>query len=271
MTRVPFTTLFLATLLLATPAAQDALVEVASVKLHPPDDNLQWMINPQPGGRLRMRMTTQRLVSVAYRMQMDQIVGASSWAKSDTYDILVKVRDGAAVNLDTVGPIAREVLLDRFQGKTHMDTRELPVYLLTRTRPDAPLGPHLTRAQMDCTLRGGPPAPRPASEPAPAAASRCGLTQHGGSISMGGFPLDALTRVLSSTVGRVVVDRTELTGNWDLDLVYAPDQGGAAGAPADDAPSLFTALQEQLGLKLESGRASVPVVVVDSLSRPGED
>ena len=265
-------TLAMTAVCLVTVQGQDApLVEAASVRPHPPDENTQWMIAPQPGGRLRMRLTPERLVAVAFRLQMDQVVGAPSWAKSDTYDILLKVRDGVGVNIDTVGPIAREVLTGRFQPRTHMDTRELPVYLLVRTREQA-LGPRLTAAQMDCTLRGGPPPPRGAGDPPPAAASRCGLTQRAGQISMGGFPIDAFTRVLSSLAGRVVVDRSGLSGNWDLELEFAPEPPpGAPAPPPSDAPSLFTALQEQLGLKLEAGRAPVPVVVVDSLSRPAVD
>jgi uncharacterized protein (TIGR03435 family) len=80
--------------------------------------------------------------------------------------------------------------------------------------------------------------------------------------------------VLSSTVGRVVVNRTGLEGNWDLDLEYAPDlsTGGAAGQPAaTDRPSIFAALQEQVGLKLEAGRAPVPVVAIDGFRRPDDD
>jgi len=253
--------------------AQDRpMVEVASVKLHPLDENAQWMISRQPGGRLIMRMTPERLVSVAYRVQMDQVVNAPSWAKSDTYDILVKVREGAAVNIDTIGPIARELLEERFQATTHMGTRELPVYLLVAAREPGSTGPRLMPSQMDCTLRGGPPPPRTAADPAPAAATRCGLTQRAGQINMGGFPIDAFTRVLSSLAGRVVVNRTGLEGNWDLDLEFAPDAVTGSPAPsATDAPSLFTALQEQLGLKLESGRAPVPVVVVDNIARPTAD
>src|SRR5688572_31474585 len=99
----------------AQPLAQKGLVEVASVKRHPPAENVQWMIAPEPGGRLRLRLTPERLVAVAFRVQMDQIVNAPAWARSDMYEILVKVREGAAVNIDTVGPIASEVAADHFQ------------------------------------------------------------------------------------------------------------------------------------------------------------
>ena len=271
--RVAATTFVLAGLLLATAHTQQ-LIDVASVKRHPPDENVQWTIAPQPGGRLLLRLTPERLAAVAFRIQMDQVVNAPGWAKSDLYDILVKVRDGVAVNIDTVGPIARELIVDRFQLKTHEEQRELSVYLLVRSRVSGPLGARLAPAKMDCTLRGGPPAPRAPGEPPSPAASRCGLTQRAGIINMGGFPIDALVRVLSSTVGRVVVNRTGLEGNWDLDLEYAPDISAdttASPAAASDRPSIFAALQEQLGLKLEASRAPVPVVAIDNLQRPADE
>src|SRR5688572_427869 len=115
MLRVPGVTLVLAALLIVQAHAQKGLVEVASVKRHPPAENVQWMIAPEPGGRLRLRLTPERLVAVAFRVQMDQIVNAPAWARSDMYEILVKVREGAAVNIDTVGPIASEVAADHFQ------------------------------------------------------------------------------------------------------------------------------------------------------------
>ena len=91
---------------------------------------------------------------------------------------------------------------------------------------------------------------------------------------MGGFPIEALVRVLSSIVGRVVVNRTGLEGNWDLDLEYAPNlsaDSAVGQSAATDRPSIFAALQEQLGLKLESGRAPVSVVAIDDIRRPAED
>jgi uncharacterized protein (TIGR03435 family) len=219
-------------------------------------------------------MTPERLVSVAFRVQMDQVVNAPGWARSEVYDIFVKVREGVAVNIDTVGPIAREVAVDRFQLKTHEEKRELPVYLLVRSRADGTLGARLTRAETDCTLRGQTPVPPAPGEPLPQNLSRCGLTQRMGVVNMGGFPMDAFVRVLATTVGRVVVNRTGLDGNWDLDLEYAPDlsaDGPAGQSAATDRPSIFAALQEQLGLKLEAGRAPVSVVAIDNIRRPADD
>ena len=261
--------LVLAGLLLAEPLAQQGLVEVASVKRHPPAENVQWMIAPEPGGRLRLRLTAERLVAVAFRVQMDQVVSAPAWARSDMYEMLVKVREGSAVNIDTIGPIAREIAADRFALKTHEETRELPVYLLVRSRADGAPGSRLKQAQVDCTLRK--PVLRTPGQPLPPELSRCGLTQRPGVISMGGFPVDAFVRVLSNLVGRVIVNRSGLEGNWDLDLEFAPDLASDSIGSATDRPSIFAALTEQLGLKLEAGRAPVPVVAIDEIRRPAED
>ena len=90
----------------------------------------------------------------------------------------------------------------------------------------------------------------------------------------GGYPLSQLTRYLAPQVQRVVIDRTGLTGDWDFDLKFTPPSAAAsADAPASDpdSPSIFTALQEQLGLKLEPARGPVDVLVIDGVERPNPD
>ena len=270
MVRVLAVTLALSGLLLAEPLAQQGLIEVASVRRYPPSENVQWMIAPRPGGQLLLRLTAQRLVAVAFRLQMDQVVNAPAWARSDMYEMLVKVREGTAVNIDTVPQIVREIAADRFGLKTHEETRELPVYLLVRARADRATGSGLKPAAVDCTLRKPPT--RAPDQPLPAELSRCGLTQRPGVVSMSGFPMDPFVRILSNIVGRVVVDRAGLEGNWDLDLEFAPDLSpDSAAGPPTDRPSIFAALTEQLGLKLEAGRAPVSVVAIDEIRRPAED
>jgi uncharacterized protein (TIGR03435 family) len=108
---------------------------------------------------------------------------------------------------------------------------------------------------------------------------RCGGTTRPGAVSVHGLPLRAFTGLVGPMVGRIVVDRTGLEGNWDLDLEFTPEgpnplAGAPPGAPASapsDLPSVFTAVQEQLGLKLESTRAPVEVVVIERLERPTPD
>lgn len=128
---------------------------------------------------------------------------------------------------------------------------------------------------MAAAARGGAPPAPPAGGPAVV----CGIRTNGfGRVLGGGTSLSFLANGLSGQVGRIVVDRTGLTGGWDFELQFAPDPsrgplpaGGDAPPFDPDAPSLFTALQEQLGLKLESTKGPVDVLVVDSVDRPTPD
>jgi uncharacterized protein (TIGR03435 family) len=147
-----------------------------------------------------------------------------------------------------------------------------------------PPGPGLKPSATDCAAqanarRGGPAPGPPPAPPGPNDPFPCGLGLMPGMVRMGGMPIGQLTQMLTGQSGRLVFDRTGLTGNWDLTLRFAIEQGGGPPPPGDvnlppvdpDAPSLFTALQEQLGLKLESTKAPVDVTVIDSIERPTDD
>jgi uncharacterized protein (TIGR03435 family) len=155
-------------------------------------------------------------------------------------------------------------------------------YALTMARPDRQPGPALKPSTQDCAAwaaRGGggtPPAAAPPGGGAPPVI--CGMRSQQGRVLFGGSPLSMFATALGGPVGRVVVDRTGLTGAWDFELTFTGDpQRGlpAAGVepPPEDpnAPSLFTALQEQLGLKLEATKGPVEVVVIDRVDRPVPD
>ena len=172
----------------------------------------------------------------------------------------------------------RTLLADRFKLVVHHETRQLDMYALTKVKADGSLGPALKPASGDCSpaafaaRRGGPPPP---SGPPPTV---CGMQQGPGRIRFGGFPLSLFATGISNRVGRAVVDRTGLTGNWDFELTYAAELApgalppGAPPPPPDpDAPDLFTAVREQLGLKLDSTKGPVEVLVIDSVERPTPD
>jgi uncharacterized protein (TIGR03435 family) len=177
----------------------------------------------------------------------------------------------------------QSLLAERFKLATHKDTRELPIYSLEVARSDGRLGPQLRPATVDCEAmiaaaraRGGPP-PAP---PAPGERPICGIRINPGRLSGGGFPLSQFAATLSQFVQRIVVDRTGLSGNFDVDLTWTPDQlpqgGPPPGAPplppADpNGPSIYTAVQEQLGLKLESAKGPVDVLVIDRAESPTPD
>jgi uncharacterized protein (TIGR03435 family) len=177
--------------------------------------------------------------------------------------------------MEVFRPMLIDLLAERFQLKTRHESRELPVYKLVRLR-DNQLGPKLTPSPDDCTSgRGvGPAAAPPADGRQP-----CGAFTRPGGFGVHGLPLAFFTRLLGPVTGRVVVDETGLTGVWDLELDYTPDVANGANGPggppapaaSNDAPSLFTAVQEQLGLKLDASRAPVDVIVIERIARPSED
>ena len=235
--------------------------DVASVKPNQDGDVLPRNLSLVPGGVRVTNLPLSTILWMSYRVQADQVVEVPSWARSESFDIIGKAPAGVALNMDNVGAMLRDLLADRFRLSTRRELRELPVYALVQQKAGA-LGPRLKASGTDC-LAGAPGGAPVAPPPTPPSPSACGATARPGSVSVHGFPLLTLARLVGPTVGRIVVDRTGLTGTWDLEIEFSADQS--------DGPSLFTALQEQLGLKLEAARAPVEVVVIERLERPTPD
>ena len=259
--------------------------DVASVKQNKSGDS-RMGIGLQPGGRFSATNATVRnLVRFAYQLQDFQLVGGPDWLNSERFNILAQAgSDVPPGQPGTIGPVQlmlRALLAERFGLIVRPDTRTMPIYALVVARPDGKLGPRLSASSIDCVAmmaaaRGGgaaPPAPGPGQRPV------CGLRTAPGQIMAGGFPLSQLTLSLSGMVQRVVIDRTGLSGNYDLELTFTPDQmsqvaqppGGQLSPVDPNGPSIFTALQEQLGLKLDSQNGPVDVMVIDRVERPTED
>jgi uncharacterized protein (TIGR03435 family) len=171
------------------------------------------------------------------------------------------------------------LLADRFGLRTHREMREMPIYALVMARKDGALGPQLVRSTIDCAKWMAEKRPQlgagSASPVAPGGKRPvCTLLANRRFITAGTQTMQQLTGPLQSFTGRPVVDRTGLAGAFDFDLQWTsspiPPAPGAA-PPPDDGPSIFVALQEQLGLRLEPGRAPFDVVVIDAIHRPTPD
>jgi len=266
--------------------ALTAAFDVTSVK---PNNSGSGMISMTPaanGGFQATNVTVGFMIRTAYGLQDSQIVGGPSWLFDDRFDI---VGSGTAPGKDGT-PLEKfkALLADRFHLAMHVEQRELPIYALVMAKSDGKPGENLKPAAVDCVLeaaaaRGRGPAAAPAP-PAPGQAPRCGVGLGLGMLAMGGQPMANIARQLSRIVGRIVVDRTNLQGAYDMTLTYAPDPGLGArgdlppqlnGAPPSgaitDRPNIFSAIQEQLGLKLESTRGPVDVLVIDRLDKPTSD
>ena len=267
--------------------------EAATIKPSDPTTPGQF-VRRQPGGRFSTsNMPLRELVRFAYQVQDFQLEGVPAWASTERYDIIAKAEGDPPPVLPGTGPdqlmlMLRTLLAERFQLKLHNETKEMPIYALVRLRPDR-LGPRLEQSTVDCVTliqsmqaaaRAGGPAPTP---PPPDASGRptCGIRGGFGSLAGNGFPLNQLSATLSQMVRRTVIDRTGLSGTWAFDLKFTPDAGqlppGASpngpDAPVIDpnGPSIFTAVQEQLGLKLDATRGPVEMLIVDRLERPTPD
>lgn len=261
--------------------------EVASVRENTSGDG-KIMFGIQPGGRFNaVNVPLWALIRQAYAVQRTQIVGAPDWTERARFDIVAKAEGDIA----SAGPgsppgalhfMLQDLLEDRFKLRAHRETRELPIYALTLARSDRKLGAGLRPSTVDCAAmrgRGG----RGLSARGPAAAGErvpCGMRMAPNHVVAGGVSLAQFTQVLSQLTQRIVLDRTGLEGRFDIDLSFTPDrmpQGspppGAPQLPSIDpnGPSVFTAVREQLGLKLESDRAPVEVLVIDHVERPTPD
>ena len=262
--------------------------EVASIKPNNSGDGRVMMQN-QPGRYLATNVSLRLLIRNAYQLQDFQISGGPGWLGSDRFDINAKVPDefrtlGPPPPGSGPGPLAlmiRALLAERFKLVVHNETKEAPIYALILARSDGKLGPQLKKSETDCNAvfaagrgRGGPlPPPGP---PQPGERMPCGIRIGPGNMAVGGAPLSQAATSLGMFAGRVVLDRTGLTGDYDFDLTWTPDQmpqrpPGAPDLPVDpNGPSLFTAVQEQLGLKLDSQRGPVEMLVVDRAEKPVE-
>lgn len=275
--------------------------EVASIKPNNSGDGRVMMQN-QPGRFTATNITLRLLIRNAYQLQDFQISGGPSWIGSDHFDIVAKIEASVQDEIAASGPpipapgqgptklqlMIRSLLAERFKLVVHTETKEQPIYALVLARSDGKLGPQLKKSETDCAAliasrgRGPmpPPGPPPPGQPMP-----CGVRIGTGNMSVGGAPLSQVANSLGIFAGRIVQDRTGLTGNYDFTLTWTPDQlpQRPPGAPGDqpirvngvdidpNGPSLFTAIQEQLGLKLDSQRGPVELLVIDRAEKPVEN
>jgi uncharacterized protein (TIGR03435 family) len=242
--------------------------EVASIKLNKSGEQGARMLG-QPGGRVTVTNFSLRgLIRNAYRMQDFQISEGPGWITSDRFDINAKADGDPAP--DQMQLMLQSLLEERFNLVVHKETRDVPVYALVLAKADGKVGRNLVRSDIDCAALGrakiappAPPLPTP-SEPRPV--PQCGMRTGNGRLTARAATIVQLGTTLASMVNRVVLDRTGLAGSFDIDLEWTPEQTvDTSGA------SIFTALQEQLGLRLDPARGPVEMLVIDRVEQPTPD
>jgi len=225
--------------------------DVASIKVNKSDSGnsgFNWNSNKYSA----TNVTLKNLVSHAYGIKEDYIYGVPSWANSARFDLEAKILDADVQGLDKLTPKQRQslikpVLADRFQFKAHTETRTLPVY--------------------EIGLAKGVPKLKPKSS---SDSSGEGWSSGDGVFTAHSVPMAGLANFLSSELHRTVLDSTGLTGKFDFELKWTAESGPDASAEASTA-SIFTALEEQLGLKLRSSKGPVEVLVVEHAELPSEN
>jgi uncharacterized protein (TIGR03435 family) len=244
-----------------------AAFDVASVKPNKTGDRSStW--RDLPGGQFEaINITLASLILQAYDVMPFQVTGGPGWMAGDAFDILAKAPEGG-LNADgrlrpeVLQQMLRALLADRFGLAAHTETRDLPIYLLVMAREDKRLGPQL-KAYVDCApapgCGGNPPGE---SRGGGSANARAGsAVAYTSSMRNSPVTMAAFTKSLSRNLGRMVLNRTGLDGRFDLSLMWNQN----------DSPTIFTALQEQLGLKLEAGRGPVEILVIDRAAPPREN
>jgi uncharacterized protein (TIGR03435 family) len=224
--------------------------EVASIKPSQPG-NRPSIRSASGSGRLNATNATMKaLIGFAYNVRDYQISGGPNWLDSTGYDIVATPEhpvDPTPDNIDYFRQMMQSLLAQRFKLTVSRQTRELPVYALVVARD----GPKLKEVEKwqkgaDMRIRGG-----------------------AGQMIAEKVTMPLLAQTLSNIAGRSVVDKTGLTGYYDFKLEWTPDE---IGQPSQgDRPSLFTALQEQLGLKLDSQKGPVEILVVDHAEKASEN
>jgi uncharacterized protein (TIGR03435 family) len=206
-------------------------------------------------------ISLKNLILSAYGLKEAQLFGLPKWGDSARFDIKAKIVDPDKKALEGLTPeefesMQRPILTDRFQLKFHHEMKMLPVYDLV-TIKGGPKFKEITPAEQKSGVVNGVRAG--------------GMSIHNHNLTATGVPMSSLVNHLSGQVQRVVVDKTGLTANYNLQLSWSADDAEPPSADAPGPPDIFTALEEQLGLKLQPGKADIDTFVIDHVELPSEN
>jgi uncharacterized protein (TIGR03435 family) len=267
--------------------APSAVFEAASIKPQAPssDGSIRTMLQYPPNGRLTAAgATVKTLICIAYGLSDFQVLGGPNWIEEDRYD--VQASPGSALeeqmqkmkseeNTLVKRQMLQALLTDRFKLTLHHDTKELPIYALVVARS----GPKLQETKPD---DANPETANAPAHPGNRGRMRMSYDATAVVITASGMSMDGLAHQLASQLNSTVKNQTALNGIYDFTLRFTPDEarmdasgpgssGGAASLSDNGGTSIFAAVQDQLGLKLESKKGPVEVVIVDHVDKPSDN
>jgi uncharacterized protein (TIGR03435 family) len=280
---------FLAVVVLFAQSEKKKLAfDVVSIKPNNSGDNRRMIVTP-PGGRFNTtNIPLRQLIVFAYGDRVNglplnmEISGLPGWATSDGFDVQAQPEAGFTPTPQQTQEMMQSMLEDRFKLKLRRETKDVPIFALVVGKDGVKMKLAENQTPFDPTgpPLGGPPATAPPS-PGPGPMQMPGPIGHGtimnglGQLRAGAQPMAMLAGLFTSLAGRKVIDKTGLTGLYDIDLKWTPDQlpNGAPMPPEIDAtgPAFSTAIQEQLGLRLVPETGKVDVFVIESVQRPSEN
>jgi uncharacterized protein (TIGR03435 family) len=240
----------------AMAADADPVFEVATIKPSNPDARRQ---GGRPAGNTvsLVNMTLANLLTFVYDVHAHQIIGAPAWATADRYDITGKPEGEGQPSQEQLKVMFRKLLAERFRLAFHKEQRELPVYTLNVAKGGVKISKNQGKNDTTGVIFRSP-----------------------GSVLFNDVSLNDLCKTLqTAAVDRPVVNQTGLSGRYDFSLVWTPDRAliaapnpnALAGSGADAPPDLYSAIQQQLGLKLDAARVRVEVLVIDKVEKPSEN
>jgi uncharacterized protein (TIGR03435 family) len=226
----------------------------------------------QPGGVRRVvNGTISTIFGNAYSSESNEVKGAPDWFSTERYDLTARIAGNPTREQEQA--LWRALFAERMRLKAHHETEERPIYHLVVARADGRLGPKIAKSETDCTARRAAQLRGETVPPLPAAGANglppCSARTSGGMLTAAGRDMAYLGRSIQGVAGRMIVDRTGITGDYDFTLEFSTQRPGDTAV--DDKPNIFTALQEQLGLRLEPARGPVEFVVIDHIERPTVD
>ncbi len=248
------TFLLIAAALSLTAARAQPKFEVASVKPSNSDEKMDYGVR---GNRLYgSNMPLVGWIEIAYHKRDYQITGPS-WISVEKFDVEARADSQSSGDLT---PMLQSLLADRFKLTLHRKTQQLPVYDLVVDRRGLKMKPSADQSPWAADFPNGSPDGRPTTGASPRVIAPSRFQGEA-------IPMPLFITLLSDTLGRPVINNTGQTGRFDIDLHYAPGSGQSP-TDADSAASVFTAVQEQLGLHLEPAKGPVEVLVIDHIERP---